>query len=74
MTETMDEKLAPEPLSLIRPKEKGSVEEPDVQASYDHSVLRDGVKLHPQPTADPLDPLNWSSFKKHTILGVVMFK
>lgn len=74
MTETMNEKLAPEPSSLDQPKEKGSAEEPDIQASYDHSVLRDGVKLHPQPTADPLDPLNWSSFKKHTILGIVMFK
>ena len=74
MTDTMNEKLDPEPLSLDRPKEKGSPEEPDIQASYDHSVMRDGVKLHPQPTADPLDPLNWSSLKKHTILGIVMFK
>ena len=38
------------------------------------NVLRDGVKLHPQPTVDPLDPLNWSWTKKHTILGIVMFK
>ncbi|KAJ9365872.1 hypothetical protein DTO280E4_168 [Paecilomyces variotii] len=37
-------------------------------------VTKDGVKLHPQPTADPLDPLNWSSMRKHTILGIVMFK
>lgn len=42
--------------------------------SYDLSVSKDGVKLHPQPTSDPLDPLNWSSFKKHTILAIVMFK
>ncbi|KAJ9386885.1 hypothetical protein DTO063F5_3543 [Paecilomyces variotii] len=37
-------------------------------------VTKDGFKLHPQPTADPLDPLNWSSMRKHTILGIVMFK
>ena len=37
-------------------------------------VTRDGFRLHPQPTTDPLDPLNWSSFQKHSILAVVMFK
>ena len=36
-------------------------------------ILKDGVRLHPQPTADPLDPLNWSWIKKHTILGIVMY-
>jgi len=41
---------------------------------YESNILRDGVKLHPQPTADPLDPLNWTSFRKHTILAIVMFK
>lgn len=40
----------------------------------DVQVTKDGFKLHPQPTADPLDPLNWSSLWKHTILGIVMFK
>lgn len=39
----------------------------------DVGVVRDGMKLHPQPTADPLDPLNWSSAKKHTILAIVMY-
>ena len=42
--------------------------------SYDVAISRAGIKLHPQPTADPLDPLNWSTMKKHTILGIVMFK
>jgi hypothetical protein len=37
-------------------------------------VTKDGIKLHPQPTADPLDPLNWSFLKKHVILGIVMLK
>ena len=32
----------------------------------------DGFKLHPQPTSDPLDPLNWSSLRKHGILAIVM--
>ncbi len=41
--------------------------------SEDIAVVRDGMKLHPQPTADPLDPLNWSSAKKHTILAIVMY-
>lgn len=36
-------------------------------------VLKDGVRTHPQPTTDPLDPLNWSSAKKHTILVIVMY-
>lgn len=36
-------------------------------------VSKDGLKLHPQPTTDPLDPLNWSWMKKHTILAIVMY-
>jgi len=32
------------------------------------------LKLHPQPTSDSLDPLNWSKLQKHTILAIVMFK
>ncbi|TQB72797.1 hypothetical protein MPDQ_006440 [Monascus purpureus] len=38
------------------------------------TVEKNGIKLHPQPTSDPLDPLNWSRLQKHTILGIVMFK
>jgi hypothetical protein len=40
----------------------------------DSGVTRNSVKLHPQPTTDPLDPLNWTSLQKHSILGIVMFK
>lgn len=36
------------------------------------SITKDGIALHPQPTSDPLDPLNWSSVKKHGILAIVM--
>ncbi|KAF2141393.1 uncharacterized protein K452DRAFT_288096 [Aplosporella prunicola CBS 121167] len=35
-------------------------------------VLKDGLKLHPQPTSDPMDPLNWSRARKNTILTIVM--
>ncbi|KAI9810661.1 MAG: hypothetical protein M1827_006120 [Pycnora praestabilis] len=48
-------------------------EAPESGESYDTGLTRDGVKMHPQPTADPLDPLNWSSWKKHSILGIVMW-
>lgn len=41
--------------------------------NQEHEISKDGVRLHPQPTADPLDPLNWSSFRKHTILAIVMY-
>lgn len=33
-----------------------------------------GSKVYPQPTTDPLDPLNWSSMQKHVVLAIVMFK
>lgn len=35
-------------------------------------VMKDGIRLHPQPTSDPLDPLNWSTFQKNCILAIVM--
>ena len=38
------------------------------------AVHKNGIRLHPQPTSDPLDPLNWSSFQKHGILSIVMLK
>lgn len=38
------------------------------------TIEQNGIKIHPQPTSDPLDPLNWSRLEKHTILGIVMFK
>ena len=55
-----------------RLEEKGTVLGGERQ-SYDIRISKDGVKLHPQPTADPLDPLNWSFAKKHTILAIVMY-
>jgi hypothetical protein len=36
-------------------------------------LSKHGLRLHPQPVvSDPLDPLNWSAFRKHSILGIVM--
>ena len=49
--------------------ERSSIAPPPVT---DNIVTRDGFRLHPQPTTDPLDPLNWTFFQKHTILGIVM--
>lgn len=31
------------------------------------------IVLAPQPSEDPNDPLNWSTLKKHYILGVIFF-
>ncbi|KAJ5177413.1 Major facilitator superfamily domain general substrate transporter [Penicillium coprophilum] len=44
------------------------------QVLYGAAVNKNGIRLHPQPTADSLDPLNWSIFQKHVILSIVMFK
>ena len=51
--------------SALEDKEAGEV--------YETWFTKDGIRLHPQPTADPLDPLNWSSWRKHSILGIVMW-
>ncbi|KAL3470692.1 major facilitator superfamily domain-containing protein [Aspergillus californicus] len=40
----------------------------------DTPVEHNGIQVHPQPTADPLDPLNWPRMQKNTILAIVMFK
>lgn len=37
-------------------------------------ILRDGLAVFPQPTSDPLDPLNWSFTRKHSILAIVCLK
>lgn len=52
--------------------EKGPIDA-DVGQFAEVGVVKDGLKVHPQPTADPLDPLNWSTLKKHTILAIVMY-
>lgn len=50
--------------------EKEAVYEGDVPEAV---VTKDGIPLHPQPTNDPLDPLNWNEWRKHTMLVIVMW-
>jgi hypothetical protein len=50
-----------------------SVVAQEVKASYGTAITKENVPVHPQATTDPLDPLNWTSLKKHTILGIVMW-
>ncbi|KAI4180612.1 MAG: hypothetical protein LQ346_006953 [Caloplaca aetnensis] len=52
--------------------EKAAID-PEIGQAEDIGISKDGLKVHPQPTADPLDPLNWSSFKKNSILAIVMY-
>lgn len=40
----------------------------------DTSLNNHTTKTHPQPTSDPLDPLNWSRYQKNAILSIVMLK
>jgi hypothetical protein len=47
--------------------------ETDANETFENEVLRNGVRLHPQLTCDPLDPLNWSRWRKLLILGIVMW-
>jgi len=44
------------------------------QVVSDGIVDKNGIRLHPQPTSDPLDPLNWSGLQKHGIISIVMLK
>lgn len=41
--------------------------------SSEIGIFKEGLKVHPEPTADPLDPLNWPRWRKHTILAIVMY-
>jgi hypothetical protein len=73
----LNEKQAEIPAAQSLPQEVKEKLEQSTPApppvGVDNIVTRDGFRVHPQPTTDPLDPLNWSSFQKHTILAVVMF-
>ncbi|CAZ85746.1 unnamed protein product [Tuber melanosporum] len=39
----------------------------------EYTPAKDGIELHPKPTADPLDPLNFPRWQKWTALGIVMW-
>lgn len=45
-----------------------------VDTIVEGAVTKDGIRIHPQPTTDPLDPLNWSPWRKNSILSIVMIK
>ena len=45
----------------------------EAKSSYGTGISTGNVLVHPQATTDPLDPLNWTSLRKHTILGIVMW-
>jgi hypothetical protein len=55
-------------------KEKTLLEPDIVDTVIEGAVTKDGIKIHPQPTTDPLDPLNWSPWRKNGILAIVMAK
>lgn len=48
--------------------------EEGTHVQYNMIANANGTKQHPQPTSDPLDPLNWSKFRKNSILAIVMLK
>lgn len=48
--------------------------EKGVQVQLQGKTALNDPQVFPKPTTDPLDPLNWSGFRKHTILGIVMLK
>lgn len=51
---------------------EGYLVDASLEDGVDLKLAKDGhTILIPQPSADPLDPLNWSQFKKHLILFIV---
>ena len=53
---------------------QASIEKGDTHLVCNAGGLGESTKVHPQPTTDPLDPLNWSTLQKHVILSIVMLK
>lgn len=51
-----------------------SIEKGDTHLVCHTGGPADRTKVHPQPTTDTLDPLNWSTLQKHVILAIVMLK
>ena len=72
MATTVREKRDEAVLDSGKLDEKAPID-PEAGQSQEIGVVKDGLAVYPQPTADPLDPLNWSNFKKHTILAIVMY-
>lgn len=40
--------------------------------TFGGGLMKNGIRIHPQPTSDPLDPLNWSTLQKFSIVAIVM--
>ncbi|KAI9832279.1 MAG: hypothetical protein M1819_004457 [Sarea resinae] len=68
-----NEKSRPPAGAKMEDEEPSGLEDKEAGEVLETGLTKDGMMLHPQPTADPLDPLNWSSFRKHSILGIVMW-
>lgn len=60
--------------SSLEGKEKAELAPGLIDTVVEGVITKDGLKVHPQPTTDPLDPLNWSPWRKASILAIVMIK
>jgi Na+/melibiose symporter-like transporter len=70
---------APAMADPVNEKETGYGEKKDdastsipVYDEQERGSIRQVTELHPQPTTDPLDPLNFSKAQKFTCLSIVM--
>ncbi|KAI9809782.1 MAG: hypothetical protein M1825_000215 [Sarcosagium campestre] len=70
MTEKSGESAGVTPPATSGLVEKEAIETAEVS---ELGITKHGVKVHPQPTSDPLDPLNWSAWRKNGILAIVMW-
>lgn len=53
---------------------EGYIAQVDTEHLGNLKTAKDGhTVLIPQPSADPSDPLNWSTVKKHVILLIISF-
>ncbi|KAL8801696.1 MAG: hypothetical protein Q9182_004290 [Xanthomendoza sp. 2 TL-2023] len=46
---------------------------PDNGHPAEIGIFKDGMRVYPEATADPLDPLNLPRWRKHTILAIAMY-
>ena len=60
--------------SSLDTKEKIEYVSSNADIQTEGTVTKDGINVHPQPTTDPLDPLNWPRWRKRVILAIVMTK
>lgn len=66
-----DHKLPHVPGTVLLDDGEAPVE--DEHHGLKHGTGKDShIVLSPQPSEDPNDPLNWSRWKKETILGILL--